>query len=124
MSDADPIAERLYDAFLAAHREAGDDHALAEALDLLAVRTGQNTIRHAAAIIRGKAVGRKAIDDRAELRRIAAFAPDQRREAVGIVAAQMAKASGKRADSIERRLHRKLAKNEKDKTVLSVATTP
>src|SRR4051812_3440890 len=118
--DPDPIAERLYDAFLAAQREAGDD-ALVRALDLLAVRTGQNTIRHAAAIIRGKAVGRKAIDDRAALRRIATYAPSRRREAVSVVARQVAgnKGDEKRVASIARRLRRKLHQNEMDKIAVS-----
>ena len=48
--------------------------------------------------------------------------PDRQHEAVGIVAGQMAKASGEKAGSIERRLRRKLAKNETDKLVLSAAS--
>jgi hypothetical protein len=88
----------------------GGDAALVEALNRLGEGTGQNKFRHAGAIIGGIRLGRRAIDDGAALRRIAEFPAARRREAVGIVAGQMAKASGKNADSIERRLHRKLSK--------------
>jgi hypothetical protein len=52
------------------------------------------------------------------------FPPARRRDAVGIVAQEMVRANpgGPRIDSIERRLHRKLTKNETDKLVLSAAS--
>jgi hypothetical protein len=114
MSDSDPIAERLYDALMAAQREAGDD-ALVQALDLLAARTGQNTIRHAAAIIRGKAVGRKAIDDRGSLKRITAYPPPRRHTAASIEARRIAgaEASKTRVKTIANRLRKKLRENKK-----------
>lgn len=121
---SDPVtssAAELYNAMLRARGEAGDT-ALREALDMLAVKLGENRFRHAGAIIGGKRSGRAPIDDKAALRRIAVYPPDRRREAVGIVAGQMAKASGKKVESIERRLHRKLEKNETDKMVLSASS--
>src|SRR4051812_37437542 len=120
MMNDDPILERPYDAFLAAQWEAGGD-TLGRAPDLIADRTGQNTIRHAAAIIRGKVVGRTAIDDRAALRHIATFPASRRREAVGVVARQIAgtNCDDKRVASIARRLRRKLSKNEMDETGVS-----
>jgi hypothetical protein len=116
-------AESVYNAMLQAQRTAGDV-ALCEALDLLAAGTGENKFRHAASVLRGTVLGRSAIDDKEALRRVAAFPPARRREAVGIVAGQIAKASGKNVDSIERRLRRKLAKNETDKMVLSAPSIP
>jgi hypothetical protein len=114
-------AEALHAAVLEAQRVAGDA-ALCDALELLSEGTGQNKFRHAASILRGTVLGRSAIDDKEALRRVAAFAahhPDRRREAVGIVAGQVAKASGENVDSVERRLRRKLAKNETDKKDVS-----
>jgi hypothetical protein len=117
-------AEAIYNAVLQAERVAGDV-ALCEALDLLAAGTGQNKFRHAASMLRGTVLGRAAIDDKAALRRISTFEPSRRREAVSIVARQVAgtEASDKRVDAIARRLRRKL-KKETDKKVLSVATAP
>jgi hypothetical protein len=127
MSDAvDPrrsAAEALHAAVLEAQRVAGDA-ALCDALELLSEGTGQNKFRHAASILRGTLLGRSAIDDKEALRRVAAFPPDRRREAVGIVAGQVAKARGENVDSVERRLRRKLAKNETDKMVLSASSVP
>ncbi len=123
MDGNDTIAERLYGALIAAQREAGDD-AVAQALDKLAASTGQNTIRHAAAIIRGRTVGRNAIDDRAALRRVEALRASRGRDAIGIVAAEIAGsgAADKRVAAIGRRLRRKLAQNEMDKIGLSIST--
>src|SRR5438876_7326646 len=94
-------AERIYRAVLEGRRDAGDA-ALCDALNLLAGDNGENKFRNAAAIVGGKRLGRAAIDDTAALRRVAAFPPARQREAVGVVAGQMAKASGENADSIER----------------------
>jgi hypothetical protein len=84
---------RLADA-LAAHgcevRLIAGDIALCEALDLLAAGTGENKFRNAASVLRGTVLGRSAIDDKEALRRIAAFPPARRREAVGIVAGKIA----------------------------------
>lgn len=124
---SDPVtksaAEAIFNVMLQAQRDVGDV-ALCEALDLLAGDTGQNTFRHMASILRGVAApGRKAIDDQAALRHIAAFPPVQRREAVGIVAQRVAGANAtrKRVDAIARRLRRKL-KNETDEMVLSASS--
>src|SRR5439155_9067093 len=97
------VAQGIYAALLAAQKDAGDA-ALCDALDLLARGTGQNKFQHAANILRGTVLGRRAIDDREALRRIRDFSADRQHEAVGIVAGQMAKASGEKAGSIERRL--------------------
>jgi hypothetical protein len=115
-------AKAIYAAVLQAQRVAGDV-ALCEALELLSEGTGQNKFRHAASVLRGTVLGRTAIDDQEALCRIAAFPPARRREAVGIVAGQIAKASGKRVDTVERRLRRKL-KNETAERVLSVCSIP
>jgi hypothetical protein len=63
-----------------------------------------------------------AIDDAEALRRITTFPPASRREAVGIVARQVAgtEAGQTRVDAIAHRLRRKLRENETDKKVLSV----
>jgi hypothetical protein len=114
MSDTtDPrrhAAEALHAAVLEARR-VGGDAAICDALHMLAAASGLNKFNSAAAIVSGRRLGRPAIDDAAALRRIAAFPPDRRREAVGVVAAMMAKASGKKVETIERRLRLKLAKN-------------
>jgi hypothetical protein len=122
MNDPRRLAAELYNRMLAAQCDAGE--VAREVLDMLAADTGQNAFRHAASILRGRVLGRTAIDDSEALRRVAAFPPDRRREAVGIVAKQVARANpgGPQIGSIERRLHRKLAKNETDKLVLSVAS--
>jgi hypothetical protein len=122
-SDPRRLAADLYGAMLDAQR-AGGDAVVVEALNLLGEGTKQNKYRHAGAVIGGIKLGRRAIDDGTALRRVAAFAPAQRHEAVGIVAGQMAKVSGKNAKSIERRLRRKLAKNESDEMVLSAPSIP
>jgi hypothetical protein len=115
-------AESVYNAILAARRDAGDA-AVCDALDLLAAGAGRNQYRYAAAAIRGLAPGRSAIDDAWALRRILKFPPARRREAVSIVArlAAGAEAGSKRINAIERRLRRKLSKNETDEIVLSVS---
>ncbi len=110
--DNDPrrrAAEAVYDAILDAQRDAGDI-ALCEALDKLTSATGQNRFRHAASILRGTKLGRHAIDDREPLRRIAAFPAARHRDAVGIVARNIAGlgASPKQVKTIARRLQRKL----------------
>ena len=106
MSDPRSLAETLYDESL------GDDadSLLCELLHLHAIRTGQNMARHAGRILSGAArAGRQGIDDSDALRRIAAFPPWQRREAVGAVARLLAgpDADEKTVHSIERRLRRK-----------------
>jgi hypothetical protein len=109
MSDPRSLAAEIYNAVLNAQHD-DSDAVLSEALDLLAQNTGQNKFRHAASIVRGRALGRSVIDDKAALRRVAAFPPARRREAVGVVARQVAgaHASDKRVAAIARRLRRKL----------------
>jgi hypothetical protein len=104
-------AEAILAAVLQAQRDVGDV-ALCEALDRLAQGTGENRFRFAANVIRGTKLGRHEIDDRAALRRIAAFPPAQRHKAVGIVAGQIAGAgaSEQRVEAIANRLRRKLRK--------------
>jgi hypothetical protein len=116
-------AEAILLAVLEAQRKGGDA-VLCEALDLLAQGTGENRFRFAANVIRGTKLGRHAIDDRAWLRRIAGYPPGQRREAVSIVARQVAgaEASDKRVAAIARRLRRKLRENETDKLVMSISS--
>jgi hypothetical protein len=111
MEDARRIAEAIYD------EQLGDDAGLVlvELLDLHADRTGQNTPRHAGRILSGaRRAGRKRIDDSDALRRIAAFPPWQRREAVGIVAKWLAgpDADEKTIHAIERRLRRKMKRTQ------------
>jgi hypothetical protein len=103
-------AEGLYHAMLAALRD--DDPAMAEALDRLALQTGKNGLRHAAAVLRGKQLGRKAIDDSAALQRILDCPPEKRREAVGVEAQRLAGpgASDKHVHATAQRLRRKLRK--------------
>ncbi len=118
-------AQAIYRAVLQAQRDAGaGDMALCQALDLLAENTGENRFRHAAAIVRGVRLGRHAIDDSEALCRIEAFPPDRRREAVGIVARQVAgaEASDHEIDAVAHRLRRKLRDNEADKLVLSATS--
>ena len=126
MTAPDPrrLAAELYDAMLRTQRDGGDA-ALVEALNLLGEGTNQNKYRHAGAVIGSIRLGRRAIDDRAWLRRIAEFPAARRREAVGAIAKQIAgaKAGDKQVDAIARRLRRKLRENETDKIVLSVAST-
>lgn len=121
MSDTNQLAGDILDALLEARRTHGDA-ALIEALSLLTERSGENKYRHAASIVRGTVLGRTAIDDGAALRRIAAFPSERRREAVGVVAKQVAGAGAteNRIEAIARRLRRKL-KKETDKIDLSVS---
>jgi uncharacterized protein with von Willebrand factor type A (vWA) domain len=121
MDDARRLAEVLYDEKL------GDDagSVLVELLDLHADRTGQNTPRHAGRILRGAVrPGRKRIDDSDALRRIAAFPPWQRREAVGKVAQFEAGpgASDKQVETIAQRLRRKL-REENETNEMDVCAT-
>ena len=106
-------------------REIGDI-GFCQALDLLAEGTGQNKYQHAASILRGAVLGRKAINDNHALRRIAAFPMARRHEAVGIVAGQLAGAgaSEKEIDTIAHRLRRKLRAKETDKMAVSVSSIP
>jgi hypothetical protein len=116
-------AEAVYDAILKAQRDAGDV-ALCEALDLLAAGTGQNKFRHAASVLRGTVLGRHAINDREALRRIEAFPAVRRREAVGIVARQIAgpDANDARVDAVANRLRRKLRERKAGKLVITAAS--
>ena len=119
MSDPrNSAAEAVLAVFLDAQRQGGEV-ALCEALDLLAQGTGENRFRFAANVIRGTKLGRHAIDDRAALRRIAAFPASRRREAVSIVARQEAGADGsdERVEAIAQRLRRKLRENETNELV-------
>ena len=85
---------------------------------MLAADTGQNTFRHAASILRGRVSGHIAIDDSEALRHLTAFPLARRREAVGIVAADMAKADGKKIDT-RRPAAPKVPKNETDEMDVS-----
>ena len=116
-------AERIYAAVLEAQRDVGDVGLLA-ALDLLAEGTGQNKFRHAASVLRGTVLGRTAINDVEALRRIAAFPAARRREAVGVVARQIAgpDADDKRVDAIAHRLRHKLRKNKTKLLVISATS--
>jgi hypothetical protein len=118
----DAAADGVYAAIVAAQREAGDV-ALCAALEKLAEGTGQNKFRHAAAILRGRSLGRKAIDDRAALRHIEASPPDRRREAVGAVALQVAgpDATDARIEAIAQRLRSKLRKMKRINCLSSAA---
>jgi hypothetical protein len=102
------IAERLYAAVCDALR-AGGDSALCEALALLAESTGEMRYRHAAGLVGGKRPGRFPIDDREALLRLQGFPPERRREAIAVVAREMA-GEGANADAIARRLRRKRQK--------------
>lgn len=120
MGDSNHLASDILNALLKARRTHGDA-ALIEALDLLTERSGENKYRHAAAIVRGTVLGRTAIDDQAALRRIAAFPAERRRDAVGVVAGQIAESTGEKIESVARRLRRKLEK-ETDEIVMSVSS--
>jgi hypothetical protein len=121
MTDPRRIATKLYNAALKSRCDAGE--ITREMLDMLAADTGQNAFRHAASILRGRTLGRTAIDDREALRRVAAFPPARGRAAVGIVAGEMARADGKSIETHARRLRRKMPKNETDELVLSAPPT-
>jgi hypothetical protein len=120
--DADPdvvarqrAAARLLADFLEAQRRLAGDEVIAGALDLLAANSGQNAFRHAAQAVRGAArPGRRAIDDRAAIRRIEQYPEAMRREAVGIVAGQIAGSGADKADvdAIAHRLRRKLKRTK------------
>jgi hypothetical protein len=62
----------ILDTLLRAKRQDADA-ALIEAIDMLTAKTGENRFRHAASVVRGKVLGRHTIDDKAAVRRIAAF---------------------------------------------------
>jgi hypothetical protein len=109
MTDPSHLATELYNRMLVAKCDAGE--VAREVLDMLAADTGQNAFRHAASILRGRVPGRTAIDDSEALRRLTAFPPARRREAVGIVAGDMARADGKKIETHARRLRRKRLKN-------------
>ncbi len=103
-------AEALHDAILDARRVAGDG-AVCDALDMLGAGAGQGRYRRAAAAIRGLAPGRTAIDDTEAIDRIVKFPPDRRRDAIGIVALDVAggsAASPKQVHAAVCRLRRKL----------------
>jgi hypothetical protein len=104
-------AEKIY-AEIVASRRTGGDGPFCEVLERIAEETGRKVLRHAAQVLRGKMGGRRALDDRRALQRIAAWPAAHKCEAVGIVAREMAGpgASKKRVETIERRLRRKLEK--------------
>jgi hypothetical protein len=80
----------MFAAMVEARRDAGDA-ALCDGLDLLAAEGhGQGRYARAAAAIRGLAPGRPAIDDTRAIDRILKFPPDRRRDAIGIVALDVA----------------------------------
>src|SRR5258706_3430550 len=126
MSDPRSLAaEAIYNTVLQAQREGGDA-ALCAALDLLAEGSGENRFRFAASVIRGTRLGRHAIDDREALRRVAAFPAARRREAVGIVARQVARvnASEARVDAIAQRLRPTLRGNKANEIILCAPSVP
>ena len=103
-------AESVFNAIVDARRDAGDAP-LCDALDQLGTGAGQNRYRYAAAAIRGLPPGRSAIDDAHALQRIQKFPPDRRREAIGVVAFDVAggaDASAKQVHAVAYRLRRKL----------------
>jgi hypothetical protein len=103
-------AEALSGAMIEARRDGGDG-AICDALELLGAHPGQSRYRRAATAIRSLPPGRSAIDDEHALRRILKFQPDRRREAVGIVAIDVAggaDATAKQVHAATCRLHRKL----------------
>jgi hypothetical protein len=105
-------AESILDVMLQAMRDGGDG-TVCHALDMLAEKTGQNKFRHAAGVVRGTKLGRRAVDDRRALWRI------ERGETVADVAAKVAR-PGEKPTSVERRLRRKLGANKtSDELVLS-----
>jgi hypothetical protein len=86
---------------------------LASLLDLHAARTGQNTARHAARVLRGAVQGgRRGFDDAAAIRKVMAFPPRQRHQAVSIVAKFTAGpgATERQIAAIAQRLRRKMRK--------------
>ena len=109
-------AEGLYGAMIEARRAAGDG-AICDALEMAGSGAGQSRYRYAATAIRGLAPGRSAIDDDRSLRRISAFPPAQRRDAVSVVARDVAgiEASSKQVHAIASRLRGKLAKMKRTK---------
>jgi hypothetical protein len=113
ITESDPrhqAAEAVYNAILHARRVAGDAP-LCDALDRLGASAGQNRYRYAAAAIRGLPPGRSAIDDTHALQRILKFPPDRRRDAIGVVAFDVAggaDASAKQVHAVAWRLRRKL----------------
>lgn len=89
-----------------ARRVAGDA-AITDALEML----GQHRYRRGATAIRGLAPGREPIDDAHALHRIMRFPPDRRRDAVGVVARDIAggaNACPKQLHAMKCRLRRKL----------------
>jgi hypothetical protein len=114
-------AETLHDAILDARRVAGDG-AVCDAFEKLGSVPGQSRYRRAAAAIRGLPPGRSAINDDLALQRILKFPPDRRRDAVGVVARDVARemagadATRKQIHATECRLRRKL--NEKHNIIL------
>jgi hypothetical protein len=114
MTDAaDPrrrAAEALYGAMIEARRDGGDAVVI-DALDMLGAHPGQHRYRRAATAIRSLAPGREPIDDAHALQRIMKFAPARRRDAVGVIARDVAggdDASEKQVHAAKCRLHRKL----------------
>jgi hypothetical protein len=112
----DPLriaAERLHDAILDARR-VGGDAVVCDAFEMLGAVPGQQRYRYAAAAIRGLPPGRPADDDDDALQRILKFPESQHRDAVGIVARDMARevvdvdARRKRAHANACRFRRKL----------------
>jgi len=122
MTDPRDIATQLHNAVLLSQCDAGE--VTREVLDMLAVSTGQNSFRFAAAIIGGARLGRTAIDDQEALKRIAAFAPARRREAVGAVADSVAAVTGEKTKSVANRLRRKIRQNETGKMLLPAPARP
>jgi hypothetical protein len=105
--------------------DAGGDQALADALELLGSRKGNQFDHAAAAIRRGRLSGRPTVDDSCALRRIADFPAHRKHQAVGIVAGDLAGpgATPREIHAIERRLRRKLnAQNKTDKSILSASS--
>ena len=108
-------AEAIYAAIVAA----GDD-ALAEALERRAEQTGQNVLRYAGQVIRGKRLGRPLIDDRKALQRIMAWPAARRSAAAGIVAraATGPGASNRQVKTTAQRYRRKLRKISAQKGIV------
>jgi hypothetical protein len=123
-ADQARLAGKLHDAILQMLRQ--DRDATPEfiaALHLLSERTGQKRFRHAASVLRAGIAGRSSIDDRAALARIARFPASRQRDAVAIVARELAGkgASNSEVVAIAQRLRRK--RNQMNRRVLFAVPT-
>lgn len=104
---AEVLVEAMHEAW-----RAGGAGTIAVAMEKLSQRTGQNTFRHTANIIRGTKLGRTAKDDQAALWMIGNYPLSQRCHAVRDVAKKVRR-TGEKLKTVERRLRLKLRAKEK-----------